>query len=233
VKQAIGRRGQVAGVETLAGETVPCETLAVAIGGRPRLELARQAGLNVDRGVVVNALLQTSAPDGFAAGDVAQVHDPTSGCPTMDVLWSTALAQGRIAGANMSGANLAYIKSIPFNVTQLAGLKVTIIGAVGRGKDEDLVTIARGDSEAWRLLPKTWVTTQQDDANRVRLLIGERRIVGALIMGDQSWSRPLQRLIVAQADITPIRQALTGDGATALAHLGHFYRQWERDAARR
>src|SRR5205085_5913349 len=124
--------------------------------------------------------------------------------------------------------NLAYVKGIPFNVTQLAGLKVTIIGAVGRGKDDDLVTIARGDSEAWRLLPSAWVTTEQDDVNRVRLLIGERRIVGALVMGDQTWSRPLQRLIVTQADITTIRSVLMGDGTTALAHLAGFYQQWER-----
>jgi NAD(P)H-nitrite reductase large subunit len=228
VKQALGARGKLTGVETLAGENVACHILAVAIGVRPRMELARQAGLTVDRGVVVNALLQTSAADVFAAGDVAQVHDPTSGCPTLDVLWSTALAQGQVAGANMTGANLAYVKSVPFNVTQLAGLKVTIIGAVGKGKDDDLVTIARGDSEAWRLLPKTWVTTAQDDVNRVRLLVGERRIVGALIMGDQTWSRPLQRLITAKADITPIRPQLMTDGPTALTHLANFYQQWEQ-----
>jgi NAD(P)H-nitrite reductase large subunit len=227
VQEALGARGRLTAVQTQAGERIPCNILAVAIGVRPRVELAKQAGLTVEKGVVVNGYLQTSAPDVFAAGDVAQVFDPTSGCATMDVLWSTALAQGRVAGANMAGANELYVKGVPFNVTQLAGLKVTIIGAVGKGKDDDLVTIARGDSEAWRRLPGASITTGEDDVNRVRLVIGEQRIVGALIIGDQSWSRPLRRLIADQADITPIRAALQ-TGADALVQLAHFYQQWER-----
>ena len=43
-------------------------------------------------------------------------------------------------------------KLVPFNVTRLAGLTTTIIGTVGRGRDDDLVGIARGDSETWRQL---------------------------------------------------------------------------------
>jgi NAD(P)H-nitrite reductase large subunit len=232
VKEALGVRGKLTAVETLSGENVPCHLLAVAIGVRPRVELARAAGLTVDRGIVVNEFLQTSQQGVYAAGDVAQVFDPHSGCATLDVLWPTALTQGRIAGANMAGVNLAYVKGIPFNVTQLAGLKVTIIGAVGKGKDDDLVTIARGDSEAWRNSPRAGVVTEKDDVNRVRLLVGEQRIVGALVMGDQTWSRPLQRLIVGEADITPIRSALVGDSAAALRHLANFYQQWERGGAR-
>jgi NAD(P)H-nitrite reductase large subunit len=228
IKQALGKRGQLTGVETQAGEIIPCQVLAVAIGVRPRAELARGAGLAVDRGILVNAFLQTSHPQVFAAGDVAQVHDPHSGGATMDVLWSTALAQGRVAGANMAGGRLPYVKGIPFNVTQLAGLKVTVIGAVGRGKDDDLVTIARGDSEAWRRLPRATVVSETDQVNRVRLVIGERHIVGALVMGDQTWSRPLQQLIGQQADIGPIRQSLEADGPTALTQLAHFYQHWER-----
>jgi hypothetical protein len=47
-------------------------------------------------------------------------------------------------------------------------------------------------------------------------------------MGDQTWSRPLQQLIVAQADVTPIRPALMAGGAEALNQLGNFFREWER-----
>jgi NAD(P)H-nitrite reductase large subunit len=228
VKQATSERGKVTGIVTQAGETIPCNVLGVAIGVRPRAELARAAGLTVEKGVVVNAYMQTSQPEIFAAGDVAQVFDAVSGCATMDVLWSTALAQGRVAGANMAGANIAYVKGIPFNVTQLAGLKVTIVGAVGKGKDADLVSIARGDSEAWRLMPTTSVITNGQDTDRIRLMLGDRRIVGALVMGDQTWSRPLQRLITRQVDITPIRPALLSDKRMALAHLQRFCEQLER-----
>jgi len=229
IKQAVGTRGRLTGVETQAGEIVPCEVLAVAIGVRPRVDLARQAGLTVDKGIVVNQFLESSRPGVYAAGDVAQV-----GQGPLDVLWPTALSQGRVAGANMAGGTVAYVKEVPCNVTQLAGLKVTIIGAVGRKKeqekDEDLVTIARGDSESWRLLPDAWVLSDRDDVNRIRLFVGERTILGALVMGEQSWSRPLQQLIAAEADITPIRPTLLGEGAAALTQLANFFRQWERCA---
>ena len=68
--------------------------------------------------------------------------------------------------------------------------------------------------------------SERDDVNRVRLLIGERTIAGALVMGDQTWSRPLQKLVVGKADIAPVRDALRGENA--MAHLAGFYRQWEQ-----
>lgn len=232
VQQAIGQRGQLTAVETMAGETVPCQILAVAIGVRPRIELAKQAGIKVDRGIVVDPMMQTSAADVFAAGDVAEVHDPRGGPPLRDVLWPTALRQGQVAGANMAGATTSYIKGSPMNVTQLTGLKVTIIGNVGTTKggeppkDKDLLMIARGESETWRLLPKSWVLSERDDVNRVRLVIGEDRIVGALVMGDQTWSRPLQQLVAGGADITPIRDVLQAGGPASLQQLASFYKQW-------
>jgi len=225
VKKVLGARGAVTGVETQAGETIPCQVLAVAIGVKPRADLARQAGLAVDKGVLVNSYLETSRAGVYAAGDVAQV-----GTTPLDVLWPTALAQGRVAGANMSGAKVAYIKGAACNVTMLTGLRITIIGTVGiknneARKDEDLVAITRGDSESWRVAPRAWVVRDNDDVNRIRLFVGERKIVGALVMGDQSWSRPLQRLIGEEVDITPVRPAL--GGADALTRLADFYRHWE------
>jgi hypothetical protein len=120
----------------------------------------------------------------------------------------------------------------------LTGLKVTIVGTVGskkdkdtdkaKPKDKDLVAIVRGDSEAWRLLPNAWVLGAQDDVNRVRLFVGERTLVGALVMGDQTWSRPLQRLISAGVDITPIRPALVSGTADGLTQLASFFQQWEQ-----
>jgi NADPH-dependent 2,4-dienoyl-CoA reductase/sulfur reductase-like enzyme len=165
--------------------------------------------------------------DVYAAGDVAEVHNPRGGAATLDVLWSTALAQGHVAGANMAGERRAYARAIAFNVTQLAGLKVTVIGTVGGGKNDDLVALTRGESESWRTPPGACVLSDTNDGNRIRLLIGERTIVGAVVMGDQTWSRPLQRLIVAGADITPIRRSLHGMATTALEKLSDFCRQWQ------
>lgn len=232
VKQAFGANGILAGVETQTGEKVTCQVLAVAIGVRPRMDLAVGAGLLTGKGILVNEFLQTSMPDVYAAGDVAEVCDPRSAATTLDVLWPIALAQGRVAGANMAGARTAYVKGISFNVTMLAGLKVAILGAVGGGANADLAAITRGESESWRVVPKGWIVSDGSEVNRVRLVLGERTILGALVMGDQKWARPLQRLIAAQADITPIRPALVKDGAAALGKLAEFFEIWQRTQQR-
>ena len=227
IKQALGKNGRLRAVETQAGETIPCSILAVAIGVKPNLDLARQSGLAIDRGIVVDEYLQTSFPDVFAAGDCAQVYDPRTGKAALDVLWPIALRQGACAGANLLGLRQRYLKDVPYNVTQLTGLKTTIIGAVGGGKNDDLVAITRGESESWRLGARAAVVCRRDDVNRVRILVDERHIVGALVMGDQTWSKPLQQLIVAQVDISPIRAALMSEGERGLDYLIAFYQRWK------
>jgi NAD(P)H-nitrite reductase large subunit len=58
-------------------------------------------------------------------------------------------------------------------------------------------------------------------------MLGERTIIGALVMGDQTLSRPLQRLIAAEADISPIRDALLADSHTVLERIANFSAEWE------
>jgi NAD(P)H-nitrite reductase large subunit len=208
-----GSQGKVEGVRLLDGRTLHCDLVAYAIGIRPRLDLARQAALAVDRGVLVNEYLQTNDADVFAAGDVAQVYDPLSGRSILDSLWTPAREQGSAAGLNMVGRRTPYIKTPPFNVTRLAGLTTTIIGTVGRGRDDDLIAIARGDSETWRQLPDSMVAQSGFDVNRLRLLVGEKTLLGAVVMGDQKLSRPLQDMIMMKTDISPIREQLLSSGA--------------------
>jgi nitrite reductase (NADH) large subunit len=216
------QRGRLAAVLTTAGQRVPCDLLAVAIGVSPRAELARAAGLTVDRGVLVDQFLASSAPDIYAAGDVAQVYDPRAGKALLDTLWNSARSHGMTAGQNMAGGSTRYVKPMPLNVTRLAGVTTTIIGSVGTGRDADLVGIARGDSELWRHLGQALVAEEDHEVNRLRVLVGPTTLVGAVLMGDQRLSRPLQRLIGEQIDITPIRAHLLAPHAPLAALLSHF-----------
>lgn len=211
--KVIGRKNRVGGARLLDGKIIKCDMLAYAIGIRPRLELARQAGLEVERGILVNEYMQTNDPHIFAAGDVAQVYDPSSGRSVLDSLWGPARQQGYAAGLNMAGRTTAYIKASPFNVTRLAGLTTTIIGAVGSGHDEDVIGIARGDSETWRSLPEAMVAQSGFDVNHVRLLVGEKRVFGAVVMGDQTLSYPLQKIVSEGIDISSIREKLLAPDA--------------------
>jgi NAD(P)H-nitrite reductase large subunit len=225
--EVVGKRGRVDGVRLLDGRTLPCNLLAYAIGIQPRLELVQDAGLAVDRGILVNENMQTNDPAIFAAGDVAQAYDPLSGRSIMDSLWTPAREQGWVAGLNMAGKRSAYLKSAPFNVTRLAGLTTTIIGAVGRGgRDDDLVGIARGDSETFRAMPDAIVAQSGFDVNHLRLLIGEKTLIGALIMGDQALSMPLQKLVAGKADISSIREKLLAHDAKIADVVVDFWKQW-------
>lgn len=203
-----GRNERVNGVRLLDGRDMKCDLVAYAIGIKPCLELMQNTDLALDRGILVNEHLQTNDVDIFAAGDVAQVYDPLSGRSVLDSLWNPARDQGRVAGLNMAGRKAAYLKSPPFNVTRLAGLTTTIIGAVGSGHDEDVMGIARGDSETWRHLPDVLVAQGGFNINNVRILVGEKTLIGAVVMGDQTLSKPLQKMIAHSMDISSIRDKL-------------------------
>ena len=97
-----GRGGRVTGVQTQDGATIPCDLVAVAVGVRPRVELARAAGLPCARGVLVDEFLRAGDPDIYAAGDIAEIADPESGRGVLNVLWNVAVAKGTVAGLNMA-----------------------------------------------------------------------------------------------------------------------------------
>ena len=208
ILEVTGKKNNVNGIVLKDGKSLKCDLVAYAIGIRPRVELAKQAGLEVDRGILVNEYMQTNDPDIYAAGDVAQVFDPTTGQSSLDSLWAPARQQGHTAGLNMAGKQTAYVKSAPFNVTRLAGLTTTIIGMVGKGRDDDMVGIARGDSETWRHLPEAIVAQTGFEVNRLRVLVGEKTLLGAIVMGDQKLSFPLEKIISNNLDISPIREKL-------------------------
>lgn len=226
VVEVLGKRGRVTGVRLLDGRALQCDLVAYAIGIQPRTELAKDAGLAVDRGILVNEYLQTNDPDVFAAGDVAQVYDPLSGRSILDSLWGPAREQGWAAGLNMCERKQAYVKGAPFNVTRLAGLTTTIIGTVGRGRDDDLVGIARGDSETWRQLPNAIVAQTGFEVNRLRLIVGEKTLLGAVVMGDQTLSMPLQKMIAGGADISAAREKLLAPGAPIADVIAEIWAEW-------
>jgi NAD(P)H-nitrite reductase large subunit len=226
VKAVLGRRGRVTGLELRDGATMPADLLAVAVGIQPRVELAREAGLETGRGVWADPSFRTSDPDIFAAGDVAEVLDAASGTRACDSLWSVAIEQGRAVGEHLCGVGTPYRRPAPMNVTRIGGITTSLIGAIGGGgREDDLVTLARGDSTAWRERLDAFAAVSDAGADRLRLLLGEDRIVGAVVMGDQALSRPLQHLIRERVDITAVRDTLAARPAEAGEILAALTRQ--------
>ncbi|HEF5871643.1 TPA: FAD-dependent oxidoreductase [Burkholderia cenocepacia] len=90
------------------GDTLLADTVVTGIGIEPADELARDAGLAVERGIVVNAQLETSARGVFAAGDVAVFPSVLSGRPVRQETWHGADTQAHVAARNMLGAGEPY-----------------------------------------------------------------------------------------------------------------------------
>lgn len=125
---AIQGRGKVESVNIGSGQTIPADLVLIAKGVEPNAGLAREAGLHVGRGIVVDPLLRTSNPLVYAAGDVAEAPDALSGRYTVNALWGNAVEQGKIAGRNMAGANCPYGGSMVMNALHLDGLVAISMG---------------------------------------------------------------------------------------------------------
>ncbi len=108
VSEIKGSNGRAQWVITEAGERVPCDFVCAAVGIRLNLDLAVGAELRIDNGVVVNEYMQTSHPDVFAAGDIANYPDPYFAKRRRVEHWGQAEYTGRLAGGNMAGAHQKY-----------------------------------------------------------------------------------------------------------------------------
>jgi len=130
-------------VVTRSGREIPCDFVCIGVGIVPNVELAQQAGLKVDNGIVVNEYLQASHPDVYAAGDVANYLDPIFGKRRRVEHWGHAEYCGQVAGQNMAGANrkydlLTYVWSDIFDLhLQFAGDETEHDQVLVRGRFED------------------------------------------------------------------------------------------------
>jgi NADPH-dependent 2,4-dienoyl-CoA reductase/sulfur reductase-like enzyme/nitrite reductase/ring-hydroxylating ferredoxin subunit len=109
------------------GQSVAADFVLAGIGVRPRTSLAASAGIEAMASIPVDAFLQTSVPDIFAAGDIAAYPDPLTGEPTRIEHWVVAERQGQVVAANMLGLRKRY-QAVPFFWTQQYDVSLRYVG---------------------------------------------------------------------------------------------------------
>ncbi|MDE3129646.1 MAG: FAD-dependent oxidoreductase, partial [Acidobacteriota bacterium] len=188
--------GKVSGVRTSSGRVLDCDFAVVGVGAVPRVQLAEGAGLAVDNGIVVEEKLQSSAPNVFAAGDVANARHPFYERHIRVEHWANALNQGPAAARAMLGEQVSY-DPIPYFFSDQydVGMEYS-----GYATDWDEV-VFRGSREAGEFIA-FWVKDGRVQAGmnvnvwdineQVQALIRSRRQVDTAALADPD--TPLESL---------------------------------------
>jgi NAD(P)H-nitrite reductase large subunit len=150
VQKIFGRKDNedaVGGVILTKGDTVPCDIVIVAIGVIPRTELATGTAIKTNRGIIVDNFMQTSVPDVYASGDVAEAYDYVLNQNRLLPLWPLAVLEGRTAGYNMTGKKTVYEGGTNMSSLKYFGIPIVSIGLANPKEDPTLEVLVKHDVE--------------------------------------------------------------------------------------
>jgi 3-phenylpropionate/trans-cinnamate dioxygenase ferredoxin reductase component len=188
--------GHVGSVLTSAGEVLPADVVVVGIGAAPNTGLASAAGLAVSNGVATDSAMRTSAPDVFAAGDVANSDNPLLGIPVRVEHWANALHGGPAAARSMLGQEVVYDR-VPYFFSDQYDLGMECSGLPTPGTYDQVVY--RGDPSSLEFIA-FWLSAGRvvagmnvnvwDVTDDIQSLIRSARPVDATRLADPSTPLP-------------------------------------------
>ena len=155
-----GRHGRVTGVMLSDGTRIDADMIIVGIGAVPRTEIAADAGLKIDNGIVVDEHLRTSDPDIFAAGDIARTYNPRLGRHIRVEHWANARRQGVVAAKAMLGQDAADVRPSYFFTDQY-DLSMEYTGDIGPAGYDRVIFRRHADSDQMIVF---WLSEQRVQA---------------------------------------------------------------------
>jgi NAD(P)H-nitrite reductase large subunit len=186
-------RGEVGGVTLDDGRLLSCDVVIVAIGVRPRLELAVEGGIRTNRGILVDRHMMTSAPGIYACGDSAEAFDFVLRENRTTPVWPNACEGGRVAGLNMAGSPTEYAGGTAMNAMKYFGLNIVSAGLVTPPGDgyEMLINQFNG---VYR-----------------KVVIKDGKLAGLVFAGDIEKSGIVYNLMKDGTDINRFKKSLVAD----------------------
>jgi len=169
VKEIIGDK-EVEAVRLSSGKTIYTEMVIVAIGVLPNIEIFKESGLKIGKGIIVNERMETNLKDVYSAGDVTESYDLISGQYRTIPIWPNAYYQGKVAGSQMVGdKNYIYEGGLMMNSIEVANIPTISVGLVNPSSKDGFEVVKRIDklSNEYR-----------------KILIKDDKIVGALFVGN-------------------------------------------------
>lgn len=173
---------RVTGVSLADGQHFNAQTILVAAGVRPCTPLAIDAGIQVNKGVLVNHRMETNIPEIYAAGDLAEYEGYTW------AIASIAQAQTRIAAANMAGEDKLYDVVTPSTALKIVGINVNSIGLVN----------PEADAGCREFRPE-----QQPEGQYKKIVTRDNTIVGAIAINDKILAKQLEQMISNRETVDP------------------------------
>ncbi|MCK5626314.1 NAD(P)/FAD-dependent oxidoreductase, partial [Candidatus Bathyarchaeota archaeon] len=187
--EILGKK-EVSGILLDNGKVLSCNFLLISAGIRANIDLALKAGINVNRGVIVDKYMQTSVNDVYAAGDVAEFEGRIYG------IIPAAINQGKIAAMNMLGNNkYIYKGTIPSTLLKIVGIDLMSMGITNL-EGPQYEEIKKIDKE--RGIYK-------------KLVLNQEKIIGAIILGDKKDLTSIRRLINQELDVSKYKDLLLED----------------------
>ncbi len=149
--RSVSRKGNTVTALVLDDGPLPCDFIVTAVGVRPNARLAREAGLDVGRGILVDGSGRTSDPDVYAAGDVAEIRGEEGAVNRVPAIWPVAVEQGRAAAAAMTGNAAPEVTSVAMNSVEFAGVPVASVGDITE-REGDAVLVSEQNGAYQRLV---------------------------------------------------------------------------------
>ncbi|ADD02530.1 FAD-dependent pyridine nucleotide-disulfide oxidoreductase [Thermoanaerobacter italicus Ab9] len=185
----------VEGVLLKNGQELEADNLIIAIGVVPNVDVVRNTSISINRGILVDSTMKTTAEDVYAAGDVAEGYDMLVESNRVVPIWPNAYMQGEIAGLNMIGINKSFKGIFPMNSI---GYKNTNMITAG---------ITNPQQEEFEIISKI-------DHNRrsyKKFVVKENRLVGFILINDIDRAGLFTGFIKNETDITPFKKYLLND----------------------